>query len=188
MEPVNCWDDARAAAIVKKLVSLEGAMLPILHALQDQFGYIDRRVVPTIAQALHLSQAEVQGVIRFYHDFRDAPPGRHEIKVCRAEACQACGCEALIAHAERRHGLTVGTTTADGGLTLGEVFCLGNCALGPTLLVDGEPVGRADTATLDRLLAARSAAVPLEIGPLEIGPLEIAPLEIGPQGSGGDAA
>ncbi|CAK0773986.1 Formate dehydrogenase subunit gamma [Azospirillaceae bacterium] len=152
MKSVDCWDDARALAIIEAMSSLEGATLPVLHALQDAFGYIDRRAASMIANALRISQAEAQGIIAFYHDFRDAPRGRREIKICRAEACRACGSEALVEHMEQRHGVAVGATTSDGRLTVTEVFCLGNCALGPSLLVDGEPVGRADVAAIDLLV------------------------------------
>ncbi|MBI1206376.1 MAG: NADH-quinone oxidoreductase subunit E [Azospirillum sp.] len=147
------WDETRARRIIADLAPLEGAALPILQALQDTFGYVDRRAVPLVAEALGLSRAEVTGTIAFYHDFRTAPPGRHRLQLCRAEACQACGCETLVAHLDRRHGIAVGSTTADGALTVDEVYCLGNCALGPALLVDGEPVGRADAGLLDWLVA-----------------------------------
>jgi len=154
MEPGAGWDGARVRAVIDPLTSLDGALLPMLHALQDTFGYVDPRAIPLVAAALQLSQAEVVGVISFYHEFRTTPPGRHHLQLCRAEACQACGSEALVDHLRHHHGLEPGQTSADGALSLDEVYCLGNCALGPSLLLDGEPLGRATPAALDRLLEA----------------------------------
>jgi formate dehydrogenase subunit gamma len=126
--------------------------LPILHALQDYFGYVDLQVVPIIAQALNLSKAEIHGIISFYHDFRDKPAGQRHIKLCRAEACQALGANDLFDHLTTRHGLTLGGTSPDGAVTVDAVYCLGNCALGPAALVDGAPVGRLTEQGLDRLV------------------------------------
>ena len=150
------WDARQTRAVIEPLTSLDGALLPILHALQDSFGYVDPRAVPLVAKALQLSQAEILGVITFYHEFRSTPPGKHHLKLCRAEACQACGCEDLVDHLSQRHGLTPGQTSADGRLTVSEVYCLGNCALSPSLLFDGEPLGRVTPADLDRLIVAAS--------------------------------
>src|SRR5207248_4206320 len=112
------WDSERALARIEELVNLPGALLPILHALQDEFGYIDPAAVPLVAVALNISQAEVHGVITFYHDFRQTPPGRHRLQMCRAEACQSMGCEKLIAHIENRLGVKLGETTPDRSFTL----------------------------------------------------------------------
>ncbi|QCI67037.1 formate dehydrogenase subunit gamma [Phreatobacter stygius] len=150
------WDIEVARALITRLSSLDGAVMPILHALQDEFGYVDRAAVPLIADALNLSRAEVQGTISFYHDFRDEPAGRRVIKLCRAEACQAVGCENLVDHLRTRHGLAVDATTADGDLTIETVYCLGNCALGPAALVDGELVGRLDAQRLSALCEGRA--------------------------------
>ena len=141
-------------AIIAELNDRPGATLPILHALQEHFGYVDRACVPDVAAALNLSQAEIHGVLSFYHDFRAEPAGRRVIKLCRAEACQAVGCRALEAHVQRRLGIGFGQTTPDRRFTLEAVYCLGNCALGPAALVDGEIHGRLDAARLDALIGA----------------------------------
>ena len=148
------WDPENARALIAERKALPGALIPILHALQERFGYIDAAAVPLIADALNLSRAEVHGVITFYHDFRSAPPGRHTFRVCRAEACQSMGADALVAHAKRRLGVDFHGTTADGAITLEQVFCLGNCALSPAVMVDEELHGRVDAAGFDRLVAA----------------------------------
>ena len=127
--------------------------LPMLHALQETFGYIDQAVVPLMAEALNLSRAEIFGTISFYHDFRKAPAGRHVVKLCRAEACQAVGSDALHAHCKTSLGVEWHGTTADGAVTLEPVFCLGLCAIGPAALIDDHPVARLDPARMDRLLA-----------------------------------
>lgn len=147
------WDDARAAEVVAAHAHMDGAAMPILHALQETFGYVDRSVVSTIADALNLSRAEVFGVITFYHDFRAAPAGRHVLKVCRAEACQAVGAVALAEHAKKTLGIDWHETTADGRITLEPVFCLGLCACGPAALVDDEPVSGFDVAAFDERVA-----------------------------------
>ena len=131
--------------------------LPILHALQATFGYVDRAAIPMIAEATNLSRAEIHGVVSFYHDFRSAPAGRHVVKLCRAEACQAVGAVALADHAKRRLGIDWHGTTADGQVTLEPVFCLGLCACGPAALVDGEPVSGLDQAGFDERLAELAA-------------------------------
>jgi formate dehydrogenase subunit gamma len=145
-------DTARALERIQELQHLPGALLPILHALQDEFGYVDEAAVPLMAEALNLSQAEVHGVIGFYHDFRRTPPGRHVLKVCRAESCQSMGCGALIEHVEKRLGIKLGETTADGSLTVEPVFCLGNCALSPAVMLDAQPYGRVSASMADALI------------------------------------
>jgi formate dehydrogenase subunit gamma len=129
-----------------------GALLPMLHMLQAHFGYIDRAAVPLLAETLNLSRAEVVGVINFYHDFRQEPGGVHTLQVCRAEACQSMGCEPLLDHVRGRLGVDVGETTADGALSLRAVYCLGNCALSPAVMLDGRLYGRVSTTLADRLL------------------------------------
>lgn len=143
------WDEVQARTIVDTLKHLDGATLPILHALQDRFGYIDAAAVPLIAEALNLSLAEVHGVLTFYHDFRTRPEPRRTIKLCRAEACQAVGCESLVHHAQTRHGVT---PDGMGAVKLETVYCLGNCALGPAALVEDTLVGRLDAARLSALI------------------------------------
>jgi formate dehydrogenase subunit gamma len=135
---------------------LPGALLPVLHAIQDALGFVPPDAVPRIAQALNLSQAEVHGVISFYHDFRSSPPGRHVLKLCRAEACQAMGAEALATHLTRRLGVAWRETSRDGALTIEPVYGLGNCALSPAVMIDGELYGRVTPARFDKLIAERA--------------------------------
>ena len=149
---MNAWDNERATALIQGLQQLPGALLPILHALQEEFGYIDKAAVPLIAEALNISKAEVHGTISFYHDFRHEPPGRHVLKMCRAEACQSMGCDQLIDHVEARLKARLGETTADGSFTLDAVYCLGNCALSPAVMLDGKPYGRVSGQVADFLI------------------------------------
>lgn len=130
-----------------------GAMLPMLHAIQGQLGWIPAWVVPLISDALNVSRAEVQGVLDFYHDFRRAPAGRHVLQICLAESCQAMGSHMLEAQARETLGIAFHQTTADGALTLEPVYCLGNCACSPAIRVDDAIYGRMDRATLDTLIA-----------------------------------
>ncbi|MCF3948087.1 formate dehydrogenase subunit gamma [Acidiphilium sp. AL] len=145
------WNEAVAREIIATHHDREGAMLPMLHAIQEEFGYIPREAEPVIAEALNLSRAEVHGVITFYHDFRREPAGRHVLKICRAEACQSMGSEANAHRLLERLGLDWGGTTADGRITIEAVYCLGLCATAPSALLDGEPVGRLDAASLESL-------------------------------------
>jgi len=153
------FDEIQAQAIITHLADQPGAMLPILHALQEAFGFIDSRAVPLIADSLNVSKAEVHGVITFYHDFRHAPAGRHVLKICRAEACQAMGVESLVAHIEHHHGIKIGETAADNSLTIENVYCLGNCALSPAVMLDGELIGRVDQDQLDELISVARVGV-----------------------------
>lgn len=138
----------RIAEILEAHRGLEGPLLPILHAIQEAFGYVPDSAVPQIAAALMLSKAEVHGVISFYHDFRAAPAGRHVLKLCRAEACQTVGADAVADRIKRALGIDWHETTADGRVTLEPVFCLGLCACGPAAMVDGRLVGRCDEGVL----------------------------------------
>jgi formate dehydrogenase subunit gamma len=147
------WDADAARAIIVDKERVPGALLPILHALQEEFGYIDREAEPLIAEALNVSRAEVHGVVTFYHDFRAERAGRHVLKICRAESCQARGSDALAAHAEARLGVAFGDTTADGRVTLEPVYCLGLCSVSPSAMLDDRIVARLDTKKLDTLLA-----------------------------------
>jgi formate dehydrogenase subunit gamma len=146
------WDEEVAMARIRELQSLPGAMLPILNALQEEFGYVDDAAVPLIAEALNLSRAEVVGVAYFYHDYRHAAPGKHVLKVCRAEACQSMGAEALAEYLQSRLGVAIGETTLDGSITLENVYCLGNCALSPAVMLDGDLYGRMSSEAADRLV------------------------------------
>src|SRR6202795_146477 len=147
------WNAARGAEIIAEHSRLEGATLVILHALQEAFGYVPQPAVPMIATALNLSRAEVYGVFTFYHDFRKQPAGRHVLKLCRAEACQAAGGDKLAARAEARLGIAIGSTTADARVTLEPIYCLGLCATAPSAMLDGRLVGRLDNAGIDALVA-----------------------------------
>ncbi|MBU6297032.1 MAG: formate dehydrogenase subunit gamma [Alphaproteobacteria bacterium] len=149
---MKSWNKDRAEEIVQAHRDMEGAILPILHALQAEFGFISDEAVPIIAQALNLTRADVHGVITFYHDFRRAPPGRHVLKLCRAEACQSMGAEELAARARERLGLDWSETAADRSVTLEPVYCLGLCACAPAAMLDGKPVGRLDDERLDDML------------------------------------
>jgi len=145
-------DTVHVTERIQALQHLPGALLPILHALQEEFGYIDDAMIPLIAEGLNISHAEVHGVISFYHDFRRAPAGRHVLQICRAESCQSMGCNSLIAHVEKNLGVKLGKTTADGNITLRPVYCLGNCALSPAVMLDGQPYGRVSAAVADSLI------------------------------------
>ncbi len=148
------WSEPVALEIIEAHKNLRGPLLPILHALQEAFGYVDPNAVPVIASVLNVSRADVHGVITFYRDFRSAPPGTTQVMVCRAEACQALGAVGLLEHAQRRLGVEVGGTTPDGSVTLDQVFCLGNCALSPAILVDGRVYGRVTEARFDDIISA----------------------------------
>jgi formate dehydrogenase subunit gamma len=147
------WNADRGAEIIAQHSDLEGATLVILHALQEAFGYVPEAAIAMIASELNLSRAEVHGVFTFYHDFRHQPAGRHVLKLCRAEACQAAGGDALAERAERSLGTAIGHTSADGRVTLEPIYCLGLCATAPSAMLDGRLVGRLDAARLDALLA-----------------------------------
>ena len=152
MSETRVWDSGLATEKIRELQKLPGALLPMLHALQEEFGYIDGAAVPLLADALNLSHAEVHGVIGFYHDFRHQPAGRHHLRFCRAEACQSMGCDRLIEHVESRLGVKLGETTGDGMFTMEPVYCLGNCALSPALMLDGRPYGRVSPEVADFLI------------------------------------
>ena len=132
---------------------MAGATLPILHDLMEQFGYIDDDAIPLIADALNISRAEALGVVSFYHDFRQAPAGRHVVKICRAEACQAMHTDEVCAHAEQRLGTKFGETSADGQYTLEAVYCLGNCARSPAMMIDGDLYGCVDKKRFDAIIS-----------------------------------
>lgn len=143
----------RVLDIVARLKDRPGALLPVLHGVQDALGHVPPGAVPLIARELNLSRAEVHGVLTFYHGFRRTPPGRHVLQLCRAEACQAVGAAALERHAKQALGVDFHGTTADGALTLEPVYCLGNCACGPSLLLDGRLHARITPERFDALVA-----------------------------------
>ncbi len=145
--------DAVAAAI-QRWENEPGGLLPLLQEVQATLGFIPPEAVPGIATAFNLSRAEVHGVISFYHDFRTSPGGRHRVQICRAEACQAVGARALERHATTLLGAGFGDTTDDGAITLEPVYCLGNCACGPSVRIDDCIHGRVNGDRLEALLAA----------------------------------
>jgi formate dehydrogenase subunit gamma len=132
--------------------SWAGPLIPVLNAIHDRLGFLPPQTVERVAAGLNLSRAEVHGVITFYHDYRSTPPGRHVLKLCRAEACQSMGANDLVAHMARRHGLELHATADDGSITLEPVYCLGNCACAPAAMIDGRLVGRVNADTLDALV------------------------------------
>ena len=142
------------AGIILELKEIPGALLPILHAVQKHFGYVPDEALPQIAKALNLSRAEVHGVVSFYHFFRNRPGGKQVIYLCRAESCQALGAVALERHVKQRLGVEFHQTTSDGAYTLEPVYCLGNCACSPALMVDEELHGRVTPESFDAWLAA----------------------------------
>ena len=142
----------KTAGIVADLIALEGPLLPILHAVQAEFGHVPQAALPVIADALNITKAEVHGVMSFYHDFREHSAGRHVVKLCRAEACQAMGADNLADYAKTKLGVDFHGTTPDDSITLEAVYCLGLCACAPAALVDGKVVGRVDKARLDAII------------------------------------
>jgi len=153
MQRYESWSSERATDIIRQHADRPGATLPILHALQEEFGHVPEEAVPLVAQALNLSRAEVHGVVTFYHDFSRTPPGRHVLKLCRAEACQAMGSDDLAARAQRRLGVKLGETTPDGRVTIEATYCLGLCACAPSAMLDGTVLGRLHATRLDALLS-----------------------------------
>ncbi|MBZ9936276.1 formate dehydrogenase subunit gamma [Mesorhizobium sp. BR1-1-16] len=142
----------RIAAIIERFQGVEGATLPILHAVQEAFGYVPAESVPVIAAALNRSRAEIHGIVTFYHDFRDKPAGRHLVRVCRAEACKSMGSDQVVQSLEQALGIRLGETSPDGAVTLEPVYCLGLCATAPNAMVDGKPAGRLDGAKVASLV------------------------------------
>jgi formate dehydrogenase subunit gamma len=145
MQPQGTQTEAQVAAIVDEFKALEGPLLPILHGIQEEFGYVPQEALPVIAGALNLSNAEVHGVVTFYHDYRSKPAGRHVLKLCQAEACQSMGSDAVAAQVKAALGIGFHETAGDGSVTLEPVYCLGLCACAPAAMLDGEVIGRVDT-------------------------------------------
>ncbi len=152
------YDPATVDAVLTRWSGTQGNLLPILHDIQAALGHVPPGAVAQIARALNHSRAEVHGVISFYHDFRRAPAGRHVLEVCQAESCQAVGGRALTSAIERMLGCRLGETTADGAITLEAVYCLGNCACSPALMLDGRLHGRVTESRAKRLIAATRKA------------------------------
>lgn len=162
MSDVVDWSPRLIQDEIDALKHKPGALLPILHAIQERFGHIPPEAVPIIAESLRQTRADVHGVISFYHHFRTTPPGSHTLQVCRAEACQAMGARALEAHVKTRLGVDYHQTTLDRDLSLEPVYCLGNCALAPSVRIDDCIHGRVTPQKIDRLLDE------LQTQPLEI--------------------
>ncbi len=144
---------ARTAAVVADHVHLEGPLLPILHAVQDEFGFVPTDSLPVIAQALNISNAEAHGVATFYHDYRREPARRHVLKLCQAEACQSMGSDGVAAMVKSALGIGFHETAKDGSVTLEPVYCLGLCACAPAAMLDGEVIGRVDREAVDEIVA-----------------------------------
>jgi formate dehydrogenase subunit gamma len=153
MQPHGTEITKKASAIIEEMKALEGPLLPILHGIQGEFGHVPREVLPVIAEALNLSRAEVYGVVSFYHDYRDHPAGRHVLKLCRAEACQSMGGDAIAAKMQELLGISFHETTKDGSVTLEPVYCLGLCACAPSAMLDGEVIGRLDDTKVAEIAA-----------------------------------
>ncbi|HWT28834.1 MAG TPA: formate dehydrogenase subunit gamma [Methylophilaceae bacterium] len=144
----------RISSHVESHQAMPGGLLPLLHAIQDDLGYIPQESYAPISKALNLSVAEIHGVVSFYHHFRTQPPGRHVLHLCRAESCQAMGCQSLETHIKQQLGIDFHETSSDGAITLEPIYCLGNCALSPAVMLDERVHGRMNIAEIDALLAA----------------------------------
>jgi formate dehydrogenase subunit gamma len=156
LEPPSSLSSAERIAVQRACAQWAGKpgnLIPILHAVQDALGFVPEDSIPLIAGELNLSRAEVHGVVTFYHYFRTQRGGRHVVHVCRAEACQALGAVALEGHVKRSLGVDFHGTTADGAVTLEPVYCLGNCALGPSIMIDTDLKGRVSPQRFDDLMA-----------------------------------
>lgn len=153
LQPASTGIASRTTSVIDEFKGLEGPLLPILHGIQEEFGHVPAETLPIIAEALNISRAEVHGVVTFYHDFRSHPAGRHVLKLCRAEACQSMGGDAIAAQIQQLLGIGFHETTKDGSVTLEPVYCLGLCACSPTAMLDGELIGRLDADKLEEIAA-----------------------------------
>lgn len=163
-QPPDLPEQAETRRLIQVHARQAGGLLPLLHAIQDHHGFVPPEAVDLIAQGMNLSRAEVHGVLSFYHHFRSAPPGRHVVQVCRAEACQACGGEALMAHAQRLLACGDHGTRPDGAVTLVSVHCLGLCASSPAIQVDDRLHARVTTDKLTGVLASLGLIEPGSAG------------------------
>ncbi|EXL03191.1 formate dehydrogenase subunit gamma [Aquamicrobium defluvii] len=153
MQGAGTGIEAQVASIVDGMKGMEGPLLPILHEVQEEFGYVPHEALPVIARGLNLSRAEVYGVVSFYHDYRKEPAGRHVLKVCQAESCQSMGSDDVAARLRQALGIDFHQTTPDGRVTLEPVYCLGLCACSPAAMLDGEVIGRIDADRIDEIVA-----------------------------------
>jgi len=154
MQPASTEIEQRTVEVIAGLKDLEGPLLPILHDLQEEFGYVPRESLPAIAHELNMSRAEVYGVVSFYHDYRKVPAGRHVLKLCQAEACQSMGSDGVASKVKQALGIGFHETTSDGSVTLEPVYCLGLCACGPSAMLDGEVIGRVDDEAIEEIVEA----------------------------------
>ena len=152
MQPARTDIPTRTVSVINDYRGLEGPLLPILHGLQEEFGYVPQESLPVIAEELNISRAEVYGVVSFYHDFRKHPAGRHVLKLCQAEACQSMGSDAVAAKVKQALGIGFHETTKDGAVTLEPVYCLGLCACSPSAMLNGEVIGRVDDDKIEEML------------------------------------
>ncbi len=149
---MNGWNEKKSVAVIEETFKAGASLTGALRALVDTFGYVDEAAMTPLMKTFARSRAEVLGVISYYEDFRQSPPGRHVIRLCQAEACQAVGGRELTRHAQEKTGLALHETSPDGALTLEPVYCLGLCANGPAALIDGQPVAQLNAAALDTKL------------------------------------
>ena len=152
LQPASTEIAERTASIIHEFKALEGPLLPILHGVQGEFGYVPQEALRVIADELNLSRAEVHGVASFYHDYRKEPAGRHVLKVCQAEACQSMGSDVTTARLKRMLGIDFHQTAKDGSVTLEPVYCLGLCACSPSAMLDGNVIGRVDDEAIEDML------------------------------------
>lgn len=150
------YDKTIAAEIIERFGARPQMLVQILHAFVERYSFISEEAIRQIAEAVNLSRAEVHGVVSFYHDFRTEPPGKRIVRICQAESCQAMGSRALTEHAKSKLGIELHGTTADGDVTLEAVYCLGNCACSPAIMIGDQVHGRVDADKFDRLLATAS--------------------------------
>ena len=156
METLSPAERAVVQRIASDLKGRPGPLLEVLHAIQSALGYVPAAAVPVVAEELNLSRAEVHGVVSFYHYFRRSRPGAHTVSLCQAEACQSMGAEALAAHARRRLGIDFHETSANGRFSLEPIYCLGNCACSPAIMIDDRLYGRVTPQRFDELVADRA--------------------------------
>jgi formate dehydrogenase subunit gamma len=146
------YDPAIATEIIQGFDAKPEMLVQILHAFVARYSYVSEQAIRQIAKEVNLSRAEVHGVVSYYHDFRTKPPGKHVVKICQAESCQAMGSRELTAHAEQTIGAPINSTTKDGNITLEPIYCLGNCACSPAIMIDEKVYGRVDAEKLDGLI------------------------------------
>jgi formate dehydrogenase subunit gamma len=155
-------DERGRSAVIHRVLEARkdqpGALLPILHGIQDALGFVPRAAIAQIAQALNLSRADIHGVVSFYHHFRTSPPGRHTVYLCRAESCQAMGANRLVEHAKAKLGVDFHQTTRDGAFTLEPIYCLGNCACSPAMMIDDEVYGRVTPERFEEVIGQMKEA------------------------------